>query len=101
MSRVFSDVNWQSADKFMTYWCTKCHAQAVGCQDSDLYHCLMCKSSADIVRLPVTYITNLIFEELYGAGLGHSIVSEKLPASEVVVDEDYIFQRSRALRIKN
>lgn len=100
MSALFRAVNYDCADKFMTYWCQKCHMQAVGCRDSSLYYCTACQSGQHVVRLPLTYITSLVLKELYAAGLGHTIVTERVPEEEIVVDDEKIFQQFRQLRLK-
>ena len=97
MAETFRDVNYESADKFMTYWCTSCHVQAIGCIESSLYFCVSCRSSLHIVRVPMTYITNLAMQELYTAGLGHTVITEKIPEDDITVDEDKIFEDFRKL----
>lgn len=101
MAAVFRAVNYEAADKFLTYWCTACKMQAIGCKESSLYFCTSCRSSKNIVRVPMTYITNLVFRELYAAGLGHTIITEPVPEDEITLDEDKIFHNHRQLRIKS
>lgn len=101
MSAVFRAVNYECADKFTTYYCNKCHMQAVGCKDSKLYFCISCKSSQHVLRVPMTYITNLVFSELYAAGIGHTIMTEKIPEDEIVQDDDAIFDQFQQLRVKS
>lgn len=101
MSAVFKAVNYECADKFLTYWCQKCKMQAVGCRDSSVYFCTSCKSGQHLLRVPMTYISSLVVHELYAAGLGHTIVAEPVPADEIVADDEATFHRFKQLRIKN
>jgi len=95
MPYMYENINCESADKFLLYMCTKCNIQALGCQESKFYFCVSCKSREYIVRLPNTYITNLTLQELYTAGFGHAIITEKVPNNALVVDEDRIFESHR------
>ena len=76
MAEFFRNVNYENADRFQLWWCTKCHMQAIGCPDIDFYWCKSCDSEDHLKRLPIAYISNLVMQELMPAGLGHTLIVE-------------------------
>lgn len=97
MPGMLRNINHESADKFLMYFCTKCHTQAVGCQDTGYYMCLVCKTPKHVGRLPNTYITNLVFQELNTAGFGHTIVTEVAEQDLDAIDEEVVFDGTQNL----
>jgi DNA-directed RNA polymerase subunit B' len=97
MSAVFKDINYESADKFTLYWCSKCNTQCIGCFETAFYFCKLCNSSDHVVRIPNTYITNLCFQEMEAAGFGHTLVVEKVQSDDVNIgmDDELIFDQNR------
>ena len=87
MPYMFSNVNYECADKFIAYQCTRCSIPAIGGRDTGLYLCSMCLQSDCIVRLKVPYITSLAFQEMYAAGWGHTLVSSVEPYPSLVDDD--------------
>lgn len=95
MSAVFRAVNYECADKFTMYYCQKCSMQAVGCRESSIYYCIYCRTGKHVLRVPMTYITNLVFKELYAAGLGHTIITEPIPKDEILIDDENVFANTQ------
>lgn len=95
MPFMFQNVNYESADKFMIFSCTRCHTPAIGCLESNFYFCKVCEKSDAIVRLNIPYITCLTFQELYTAGWGHTLVARKKKYLDTVVDEEAIFHGTK------
>jgi DNA-directed RNA polymerase beta subunit len=75
---MFQNINYESADKFNVFYCQRCHVQALGCVETGYYMCLSCKSADHLVEVRIPYITNLTFQELYTAGIGHTIVTRPI-----------------------
>jgi DNA-directed RNA polymerase beta subunit len=99
LSAMFQNVNYESADKFMVFFCTRCNNFAIGCMESDFYFCKMCEKSDEIVRLELPYITCLTFQELYAAGWGHTLIAKKKHTNDVDLtsDESKIFHEHQKL----
>jgi DNA-directed RNA polymerase beta subunit len=92
MPFMFQNANYESADKFMIFFCTRCNMPCIGCIESDFYFCKMCEKQDAIVRLNIPYVTSLAFQELYAAGWGHTFVARKKPFLELGgIDEERIF----------
>jgi DNA-directed RNA polymerase beta subunit len=92
MAYMFSNVNYECADKFLAYQCTRCNIPAIGCADTGVYICSGCLGSEHVVRLRVPYITSLAFQEMYAAGWGHTLVASK-EEHPSLVDEEHWLQR--------
>jgi DNA-directed RNA polymerase beta subunit len=90
---MFQNVNYESADKFMIFFCTRCNWFAIGCIESDFYFCKVCETSDKVIRLKVPYTTCLTFQELYTAGWGHTFVADELTesAKALTIDEHQVF----------
>jgi len=81
MSAAFKNFNYESADKFDMYLCTKCSIRAIGSPEIEFYMCPSCKRSEDVVKMPTTYISNLTMSELYACGIGMKVLvnDDKVP----------------------
>jgi DNA-directed RNA polymerase beta subunit len=92
---MFQNVNYESADKFMIFFCLKCNWYAIGCVESNFYFCKMCenKDSDKIVRLKVPYTTCLTFQEMYTAGWGHTFIAEEVSklVKPLITDDQQVF----------
>ena len=102
MAYTFRNINYESADKFMLYYCSQCHMPALG---GAMNLCQACGQSESVVRIPNTYITNLAFQELYAAGFGHTFMTEPLTEDQAAewVDEQALeaeFQRLSSRVVK-
>lgn len=93
IAHMFQNVNYESADKFMQVYCTRCNFPALGSVDAGFFICQTCKQTDALVRVYVPYITNLTFQELYTAGWGHTLVCEPMADAKMpnFVDEAEIY----------
>lgn len=77
-SDTIRDINYESADSFVTYYCNRCRSfySTIGNKDMNMYLCVSCRKSDKIVRLKVPYITSLLLQEIYCLGFGHTPILE-------------------------
>lgn len=88
ISFMFQSINYDSADKFVTFFCIKCQWFAFGCVDTKFFYCKSCKQSGDnILRLNVPYTTCLTFQEMYTAGWGHTFKVSRTDALNYSCDD--------------
>jgi DNA-directed RNA polymerase II subunit RPB2 len=66
------------SDNHTMYICRRCNYHAVYSKNYNIYKCKICKDNADIVRVPSTWMTNVIQHNLLGSYIDIKYVPEPL-----------------------
>jgi len=92
VAAVFQNMNYHCAEKFTLFYCGRCSVPAIGCTQTNVFYCKVCKKSDEILRLLVPYITNLTLQELFASGWAHKLIVQKAKHQP---DEAAIFNANR------
>ncbi len=90
---IFRNMNYHSAEKFMILMCNRCHQPALGCMETNVFYCKICKKSDEVIRVVIPYISNLFNQETTTCGWAHKFMTQKCP--EGTPDEMAIFHAHR------